>query len=111
MGLLVAQIQLMRADAAALWSVCAATGVQIVSGCFLGLHTCIDKVRDAYNHGQGHGITPIQAKQWLRWAELRWSYTQINVHSWTDRAAPCGQYVYPQVCRLSLAVSMGSLHV
>ena len=30
-----------------------------------GLHMCVSQVRDAYNHGQGHGITPIQVKQGL----------------------------------------------
>jgi len=26
-----------------------------------GLHMYVGQLRDAYNHGQGHGITPIHA--------------------------------------------------
>ena len=39
--------------------------MNIAVSCFHWLHICVGKVRDAYNHEQGHGITPIHAQEWL----------------------------------------------
>ena len=51
-----------RLDVEVMWSRCEPRGMYIAGGYFHGLNTCMGKVGDAYNHGQGHGITPIHAQ-------------------------------------------------
>ena len=61
--------------------------MNIAVACFHWLHICVGKVRDAYNHGQCHGITPIHAQEW-RNAELRQASSQeINVWQGAGLAA------------------------
>ena len=74
------------------------------------LHLCIDKVRDAYNNEQYHGITPIHGKEWLS-GELRWVSQEKSTSDPGMALQHCGQYVSWEARRLLLAVSMGSIYV